>query len=187
MGSELTAPPGPRAKPVLAIEAVADPGTTKFPGAKLQRIQVVKGYLDEDGKPQTRLFDVAGDAERGIDLNLDTCEPSDDGFHSLCTMWRDETFRPEQRAYYYVRVTEVPTCRWSTRMCVAASYDCEKQTRAIDKECCGPRAGLHPRHCGGTVCDQAHAEDPCCQPDVVSPVIHERAWTSPIWYTPQGR
>jgi hypothetical protein len=34
------------------------------------------------------------------------------------------------------------------------------------------------------VCDEAHADDACCQPSVVSPIIHERAWTSPIWYTP---
>jgi hypothetical protein len=187
MGSEMTGAPGPKARPVFAIEAIADAGTTKLPGAKLQRIQVVKGYLDDDGKPQTRIFDVAGDAKRGQDINLDTCEPSEDGFNTLCATWRDETFRPDQRAYYYVRVTEVPTCRWSTRMCVAAKYDCDNQTRTIDKQCCGSRAGLHPRNCGEVVCDEAHADDSCCQPNVVSPVIHERAWTSPIWYTPATR
>jgi hypothetical protein len=84
----------------------------------------------------------------------------------------------------YVRVLEVPTCRWSTRMCMDAKYDCEKPERPIDKQCCDQSAGLHPRHCGEVRCDEGNADDACCQPDVVRPVIQERAWTSPIWYTP---
>jgi len=87
----------------------------------------------------------------------------------------------------YARVLEVPTCRWSTRMCVKANYDCDKQERPIDKQCCDQSAGLHPRHCGEVTCDEAHADDACCQPDVVRPVIQERAWTSPIWYSPASK
>ncbi|TNF62405.1 MAG: DUF3604 domain-containing protein [Deltaproteobacteria bacterium] len=184
MGSELTGPPGPHAAPIFAIESVADAGTQALPGARLQRIQVVKGFLDDEGKPQTRVFDVAGDEQVGRDLDLKTCEASTEGFQKLCTVWRDETFKPAQRAYYYVRVMEVPTCRWSTRMCVEAEYDCENQTRKIDEQCCAESAGLHPRHCGEVVCDEAHGDDRCCQIGVVRPVIQERAWTSPIWYSP---
>lgn len=151
---------------------------------KLQRMQVVKGFLDDAGNPQTRVFDVAGDPTQGNDLDLDTCTPSDVGAARLCTVWQDDTFRPEQRAYYYVRVLEVPTCRWSTRMCVEAKYDCDKQDRPIDKQCSDESAGLHPRHCGAVVCDETHANDSCCQPSTVRPIIQERAWTSPIWYDP---
>jgi len=184
MGSDLSAAPSPDALPVFAIEAVADPGLPALPGVKLQRVQVVKGFLDDAGNPQTRVFDVAGDPTQGNDLDLDTCTPSDVGAARLCTVWQDDTFRPEQRAYYYVRVLEVPTCRWSTRMCVEAKYDCDKQDRPIDKHCCDESAGLHPRHCGAVVCDETHANDSCCQPSTVRPIIQERAWTSPIWYDP---
>lgn len=184
MGGVMTAAPAPHARPMFAIEAVADPGTTELPGAKLQRIQIVKGYLDEEGEAQVRVFDVAGNKELGHDLDLTTCDPSPDGFNTLCTVWGDDTFQADQHAYYYVRAVEVPTCRWSTRMCVEHHYDCEKQKREIDKQCCAQSAGLHPRNCAKVVCDNDHLDDPCCQPTVVRPAIQERAWGSPIWYTP---
>ncbi len=187
MGSVLTDPPAGSAGPVFAIEAVADAGTAALPGAKLQRLQVVKGYLDEEGKPQTDVFDVAGSDAAGRDIDLDTCTPSDEGFHTLCTVWSDESFDPDRPAYYYVRAVEVPTCRWSTRMCVHHEYDCENPDRLIDEQCCDPSAGLHPRNCAEVVCDGSNADEPCCSSEVVQPVIQERAWSSPIWYTPAGK
>ncbi|MEM9727469.1 MAG: DUF3604 domain-containing protein [Myxococcota bacterium] len=186
MGGTLAEPPAPHARPLFAIEAMADPGTTKYPGAKLQRLQVVKAHLDEDGKPKTEVFNVAGDPAAGVDLDVDTCTPSAGGFDRLCTVWGDDAFDPNQPAQYYVRAVEVPTCRWSTLKCVAHDYDCENPSRKIDEQCCHASAGLHPRDCRGVTCDDAHLSDPCCQPGVVRPLIQERAWTSPIWYTPSA-
>ncbi|MEM7138995.1 MAG: DUF3604 domain-containing protein [Myxococcota bacterium] len=184
MGGTITEPPAPYARPLFAIEAVADPGTAKYPGAKLQRVQIIKGYLDASGNPQVRVFDVAGDANRGNDVDIHTCEPSAEGFDRLCTVWGDDSFDPEQQAYYYVRAVETPTCRWSTRMCAKHTVHCDNPRGKIDEQCCDPSAGLHPNNCALVICDDAHLDDPCCQPDVVRPLIQERAWTSPIWYTP---
>ncbi|MGB5810275.1 MAG: DUF3604 domain-containing protein [Polyangiales bacterium] len=184
MGGTLTEAPAPHARPLFAIEAVADRGTPELPGAKLQRVQVVKGYLDDAGEPQVEVFDVAGDRTQGLDVDVQTCEPSEDGFDRLCTVWRDDTFEVGQQAYYYVRAVETPTCRWSTRMCAEHTHDCDDPKGEIDEQCCDPSAGLHPNNCALVTCDDAHLDDPCCQPNVVRPLIQERAWTSPIWYTP---
>lgn len=184
MGGTLVEAPARHARPLIAIEAMADRGTATLPGAKLQRLQVVKGYLDASGEPQVEVFNVAGDPALGRDVDRTTCAPSSEGFDRFCTVWGDDSFDPDQHAYYYVRALEVPTCRWSTRMCIRASYDCENPTRPIDHQCCHQSAGLHPIDCGEITCDDAHLDHACCQPDVVEPYIQERAWTSPIWYTP---
>lgn len=187
MGGTLQQPPRDGVQPVFAVEAVADPGTRELPGVKLQRLQIIKGFLDDSGEPQTRVFDVAGDAGVGSDLDLSTCVPSRQGFERLCGVWRDETFRPHQDAYYYARVVEVPTCRWSTRLCVEHEYDCEELERDIDWACCDETVGLYPDHCGKVRCDEValEEEEECCDPDVVRPVIQERAWGSPIWFSPE--
>lgn len=170
--------------PRFAVFAVQDSGTTELPGAELQRVQIVKGWLDAKGTVREKLFDVAGGSDNSTSVNPGTCLPEGHGHASLCSVWTDPEFDPAERAYYYARVLEVPACRWSTRMCVEAKYDCDKQNRPIDKQCCQQSAGLHPRDCRAIVCDETNVDDACCKPDVVRPVIQERAWTSPIWYEP---
>lgn len=184
MGGVLAEPPGEGARPSFAVEAVADLGSPQHPGVKLQRLQVIKGFLNDRGEPETRVFDVAGDPDVGWDLDASTCTPSEEGFRRLCGVWRDDEFAPDQQAYYYARVVEVPTCRWSTRMCIEHQFDCDNPTRPIDTQCCDPSAGLHPQSCTEVRCDGESSTDACCQPDVVRPVIQERAWGSPIWFTP---
>ena len=101
-------------------------------------------------------------------------------FGRLCGVWRDPDFDPTQRAFYYARVLENPTCRWSTLQCQAAGVnpfaeDCEAQaaeaTTAAEER--GGQGDVF-----GTCC-----LDPATEP-FYSPVLQERAWTSPIWYTP---
>ena len=86
-------------------------------------IQIVKGWLDGDDY-QVQVYDIAGDANNGATVDLDTCETQGDGFGDLCSVWQDPDFDPAQRAYYYARVLENPTCRWTTWQCSPADYDC---------------------------------------------------------------
>ncbi|MBK7976137.1 MAG: DUF3604 domain-containing protein, partial [Deltaproteobacteria bacterium] len=84
-------------------------------------------------------------------VDLDTCEPRGTGFDDLCGVWTDPTFEASQHAYYYARILENPTCRWSTRECLALA------------------PGERP---------------PACTDPAIARTGQERAWTSPIWYTP---
>jgi hypothetical protein len=126
--------------------------------APLQRLQIVKGWVDADGTHE-EVIDVA--CAGGANVNLETNRCPDNGAKvdisdcsinagtgsaQLSALWRDAEFRPEQRTFYYARVIENPTCRWST-------WD------AI-------RAGVAPR------------------PDLPT-TIQERAWSSPIHYLPK--
>ena len=151
MGSELSADDGKGSLQFL-VWAMRDPAT-----APLERLQVVKGWL-EDGKPLELVYDVAcgnglspdNDLHRcppsGATVDLATCEIGRGiGASELKTVWQDPDFDPEQRAFYYVRVLEIPTCRWSTWDAIRAGYR--------------PRADLPA-------------------------TIQERAWSSPIWYSP---
>jgi hypothetical protein len=141
----------------LAALALADPGSASEPGVPLQRIQVVKGWL-ADGAAHERVLDVAGGANEAR-VDLDTCEPQGAGHARLCTVWSDPDFDPRESAFYYARVLENPTCRWSQRLCAAAAVDCARP-ETIDPGFEG-------------CCDPAHAR-----------TVQERAWTSPIWYAP---
>jgi hypothetical protein len=119
----------------------------------------VKGWLGADGTPHERVHDVAGDPANGADVDLATCEPRGPGADALCTVWTDPTFDPAERAVWYARVIENPTCRWTTRVCNAGGVRCDEPSTI------GP------------------GFEPCCQPEVPKSV-QERSWTSPVWYTP---
>ena len=92
------------------------PAREDLPGTDLQRIQIVKTWL-ENGQPRERVYDVAGDANNGADVDPATCAPRGAGAAELCAVWEDPDFNPDQRALYYARVLENPTCRWSTFVC----------------------------------------------------------------------
>ncbi|MDC0172819.1 DUF3604 domain-containing protein [Gammaproteobacteria bacterium] len=137
--------------PGFLVMASADPEN-----APLQRLQIIKGWLDEDGTAHEDVIDVAcaGDAEvnsktnrcpdNGARVDITDCSINPaTGAAQLSALWHDPDFRPNQRAFYYARALENPTCRWST-------WD------AI-------RAGIPTR------------------PDLAT-TIQERVWSSPIHY-----
>jgi hypothetical protein len=115
MGGTLPAR-GASAAPSFLVSAMRDPGTVTRPGTPLQRLQIVKGWI-ENGERHVTVFDVAGDANNGAGVDLGTCTPTGPGADSLCTQWTDPTFRADQHAYYYVRVLENPSCRWNQFVC----------------------------------------------------------------------
>ncbi|MDB5454235.1 MAG: hypothetical protein JWO33_2813, partial [Caulobacteraceae bacterium] len=119
MGGDLL--PARGKSPAFMVWAVRDPRS-----AYLQRAQVVKGWI-ENGVARERVFDVACSdrltlntatwrcPDNGAKVDLASCEPTRfKGDVELKTVWRDPTFDPKQRAFYYLRVIENPTCRWST-------------------------------------------------------------------------
>ncbi len=155
MGGDLPAPPADTA-PKMFVWAMQD---TK--SAKLHGIQIIKGWLDNNGEPQEKVYAVAcSDALEPMDnglcppnnaaIDINTCAipqgPFVPGDAELSTVWQDPDFDPNQQAFYYARVIENPTCRWST-------YDAISIPTEI--------------------------------PDDVPPFIRERAWSSPIWYNPE--
>ena len=158
MGGELRAAaqsPAPR----FAVLATKDPGSRGEPGSDLERVQIVKGWLDAHGALQERVLDLAGGANHAT-VDPRTCQQSGHGQVRLCSVWQDPAFAASERAFYYARVLENPSCRWSQRICVAKRVDCEKPETIGD--------GL----------------EGCCAPEH-RPSIQERAWTSPIWLSPE--
>jgi len=152
MGGDLTNAPEGKA-PSFLITAVKDPK-----GGNLDRVQVIKGFLDKDGTAQEKVYDVAwsGDRKPGADgkvpavgntVDIKTANYTNDiGTSQLSTVWTDPDFDPAQRAFYYVRVLQIPTPRNSLYDAVALQID--------------------PKETGKPT------------------TIQERAYTSPIWYTP---
>ncbi len=103
------------AAPTFVVAAEADPGVPSRPGTPLQRVQIVKGWLSGD-QTHEKVYDVAGSATEGAVDTL-TCQRSGADTRSLCSAWTDPDFDPTALAFYYVRVLEQPTCRWSTWLC----------------------------------------------------------------------
>ena len=158
MGGEIGPVRGARS-PRFGVLAFRDPGAATIDGTPLQRLQIVKGWVDGAGQTHEKVFDVAGDPQNGAGVDTATCTSTGAGFDSLCAVWTDPEFDATQRAFYYARVLENPTCRWSTRLCNAQGIDCAGPVPAGYEECCNP---------------------------AVPKTIQERAWSSPIWYRPEG-
>jgi hypothetical protein len=129
MGGDLTAKAGK--KPIFLTAAMRDPMS-----APLQRIQIVKGWTDSTGKSFERIYDVAcADggkidpktdrcSDNGATVDLKTCAFSQDkGDGELNAAWSDPEFDPAQNAFYYARVIENPTCRWSTWDAIRAGVE----------------------------------------------------------------
>lgn len=182
MGAKLGRAPGPEAPPVFVAFARQDPGTPAHPGTPLQRIQLIKGWRASNGEVQTRVVELTPDASLDASVNLATCETRGEGYASLCHRWVDDDFDPEARAFYYVRVLENPTCRWSVRQCIENGYDCENPTTTLDADCCDPVVGLDRRACDDP--EPGSETELRCNLPQANTAIQERAWTSPIWYSP---
>jgi len=160
MGGEL-GPVSGNSSPSFAVLAMKDSGTTDAPGTPLQRIQIVKGWIDDSGQAQEAVFDITKKPNNGASVDTSTCQTSGPGANSLCAVWKDPKFKSQQRAFYYARVVENPTCRWSTRICNDAKIDCSTPASVPTD----------------------YAE--CCD-TAIPKTIQERAWTSPFWYEPEG-
>ncbi len=158
MGGVLPAAAGSSA-PRFAVRALRDPGTVAHPGMPLQRLQVIKGWVDDTDVAREQVYEVAGNPDNGARVDTATCEARGAGFDQLCAVWSDPDFKVGQRTYYYARAVENPSCRWSQYICNARGVDCTRP-ETVGK-------GL----------------EGCCEAEH-RPVIQERAWTSPIWYRP---
>jgi hypothetical protein len=152
MGGDL--PPAKAKAPTFMVWAVKDPTS-----GNLDRIQIVKGW-SKSGQSFEKIFDVvwAGDRKPdkwtgvvppiGSTVDIENATYTNSiGAVELKTVWTDPEFDPSLDAFYYARVLEIPTPRWTTIQ--------------------AKQLGIAP-------------------PDVVSPTLQERAWSSPIWYTPSA-
>jgi len=108
--------------PTFVASALADPGTPGHPGGLLQRLQIIKVTSDAEGNAIQQVIDVAG-GPNDARVDPDTCEPRGAGAASLCAAWSDPDFDPGQRAAYYARVVENPSCRAYTRACLNLEGD----------------------------------------------------------------
>jgi hypothetical protein len=152
MGGDLTQAPTGKT-PSFLVAALKDPI-----GANLDRIQIIKGWLDARGQTHEKIYDVAWSGNRKPDAKGklppvgDTVDVPNAtytntiGATELIKVWKDPEFDPSQRAFYYVRVLEIPTPRWT----------------AYDAKYFGIK-----------------------MPPEVPMKFQERAYTSPIWYTPE--
>jgi hypothetical protein len=144
--------------PVFAVWALRDPGTRERAGTPLQRLQIIKKWV-ESGVAHERVVDVAGDANNGAGVDPLTCSTHGDRADQLCSVWRDPDFDAAHHALYYARVVENPSCRWSTWVCNENGVVCEDEATL------------------------GRGFEPCCDPGYPR-TIQERAWSSPIWYEP---
>ncbi|MFC1630458.1 DUF3604 domain-containing protein [Pseudomonadota bacterium] len=156
MGGDLPAKSDSAKSPTFLVSAMMDAES-----GNLDRIQIIKGWLDSDGKTHEKVYDVAwGDADRrqpDKDGKLppvgDTVDVADASWYNsigdpdLRTVWTDPDFDASQSAFYYARVIEIPTPRWT-------AYDQKRFGIKMSND--------------------------------VPMKTQERAWTSPIWYTPKS-
>ena len=153
MGGDLTGYASGKS-PSFLVAAMKDPYS-----GNLDRIQIVKGWLDSDGKLNEKVYDVVWSDNRepgsggklppvGNTVDVASATWSNSiGSPELIGVWRDPDFDPGERAFYYARVIEVPTPRWTAYEALRFNVD---------------------------------------MPDEVPMTTTERAYTSPIWYTPKG-
>jgi hypothetical protein len=155
MGGDLPSKPGKASAPTFAVWALKDPES-----GNLDRIQVIKGFINQWGRADEKIYVLALSDNRKADANTGIVPPvgntvdiekatytNDIGDTQLSAVWTDPDFDPEQKAVYYVRVLEIPTPRWTT-------YDAVRNKLPL--------------------------------PTDVPAIIQERAWSSPIWYTPEA-
>jgi len=153
MGGDLTNGPTGKA-PRLMVQVLRDPD-----GANLDRVQIIKGWLDDKGETHELIYDVACADNRKIEarrcnravgntVNVGNATYTNTiGDVFLSAYWEDPDFDAKQSAFYYVRALEIPTPRWTTYDAVFYKLDLPKDVPATQQE---------------------------------------RAYTSPIWYTPGG-
>jgi hypothetical protein len=160
MGGDLPVAPASSRSPRFVAWALRDPGTANRPSVPLQRIQIIKGWV-ENGQMLEKIYEVAGNPRSEASVDPATCAPRGTGADDLCAVWTDPDFDPLHRAFYYARVLENPSCRWQSWICLAQGVRCDDPVTVPGslEACCDPR---YPR------------------------TIQERSITSPIWYTPAG-
>ncbi len=179
--------------PGFAVLAMMDPGWPGHEGTPLQRIQIVKGWVDASGDTHDAVYDVAGDADNGADVDLTTCTPQGPGAATLCAQWTDPEFDPTQHAFYYARVLENPSCRWNQIYCNARGVDCELPMGICSSadDVVNGRGCNSNDECGdGGVCtppvSYTQFEYQQCCGGIVPKTLQQRAWSSPIWYSPRA-
>lgn len=176
MGADLP-PRGGAGAPRIVVWAAQDAGDRR-PGTPLQRIDVVKGWVDASGVEHTRVFRIAG-AETGPAPAADCSVATAGQPEQLCGVFTDPGFDPAQQAYYYARVLENPSCRWNTFTCVERGVDCA----TLD-----PLTGTFAEATGDAgyegCCAIARRDDGTYQGRFRFDTIEERAWASPLWYDP---
>ena len=111
MGQDLPKKPSRAKAPTFAVWALKDPTS-----GNLDRVQIIKGWVDDAGQFHQVVHDIIGDAENGADVDPLTCEARGAGASALCGVWQDPDFDSNQDAVYYARVVENPSCRWSARL-----------------------------------------------------------------------
>lgn len=127
MGGDLLVPPEGATAPGFLITAERDKASVP-----LQKLQIIKGWISQEGKARYKVYDVAGDPNNGASVDMTTGEAVGGGYESLCAVFVDSDFEEDQPAYYYARVVENPTARWSFAQC--ASLPDEQRPAACDND-----------------------------------------------------
>ena len=159
--------------PYIAIWAEQDPD-----GIPLQQIDLIKGYINADNDPKVLALNSISRTDSNVaPPRFNDCAVAVDNHpETLCAIWHDDDFDASKDAYYYPRVRELPSCRWSTHTCRQAQSDCS----LLDSS-----NGMYPESTG------LSGYEGCCQIEENNGVfsgqdrfatIEERAWGSPIWY-----
>jgi hypothetical protein len=114
MGADLPAAPA-ATSPVFLASAMRDPAESSAP---LQQLQLIKGWIDAEGRKHNMVIPLAGTPDNGASVDPDTGTRRGKGHDILCAVYRDESFDPLLPAYYYLRVVENPSARWSLFDCL---------------------------------------------------------------------